>query len=276
MFKLSNPFAPQPVQAAPVAQQQPNQNTQVVAPQAGAQPASSGSPMIDQSKQGGGAQTVAKETSPLDAYAELWETKTEEAGGGNPTNPKTPATAKDPDFVGYAGKIDFSRVLAKNPELVTKALQGDAGAFGQVLNSVVQAAVAVSLKSSHSMINTRSAKDRESIIGDLPNHFKSFSVAQSGSKNPAFKHPALKPVVDAFKQQFLQKYPDATPQEIEDHTENYMRSSFEAAGFTPKPGSKGAPVLEETSEDPQIAKMQKQERGQFNWMEEYGLEEPKV
>ena len=233
-----------------------------------------GSAQIDQSKQGPDGGKTVKETSPLEPYTDLWKDEPQNKDGGNsntPTPTPTPAqTNTDPDFSAFAKKVDFSRVLSQNPELVAKALGGDTNAFGQVLNAVTQAVFATALKSTHTMMAKREKTIRDSIIGELPQHFKSLSVQNSGYKNPAFKHPAMKPLVDAAKQQFLQKFPEATTAEIDDHVENYMKATFEAAGFKAPAGGK-------TSEDEAIdvttnvGKMQAQAAGVFDWNEAYGF-----
>lgn len=277
MFKIPNLFGnqPQPAAPAPVVQQQPVQTTQQQ-PQA-----TSGSVMIDQSKQGTQGNQPKEKSSPLEPFADLWNDKPKELTEGNQpapvANPRTPAKTSEPDFAGFAGKVDFSRVFAKNPELVQKALGGDVAAFGQVMNSIVQASYAAALKSSHSMIGAREKVIRESIISELPQHFKSLSVQNSGYSNPAFKHPAMKPLVDATKQQFLQKFPDATPAEIDTQVEQYLAATFEAAGFAKTANASGkgkvvdAEIIDQTTNS---GRMQAQVEGQFDWTKDFGLEVP--
>lgn len=236
------------------------------------QPQSSGSQQIDVTQQK--KNNPNQETAPLDAFNDLWKDKPADGGNVDPNNSATPqpkgkTAPQEPNFAEYAKKVNFSQALNSNPELVQKALQGDTQAFGQVINSVAQAVFAASLKSSHSMGASRETKFRESLIGELPSHFKSFAVANTPNENPAFNHPAFKPMVDVIKQQILQQFPDATPDDVNSKAKEYFTAVMETANPDFKSGKSQQQVPEL---QPSQARVAAQENGTFDWNKDLGLE----
>jgi hypothetical protein len=212
--------------------------------------------------------------NPLDPYKELWQdSNTPAANGGNPapdnSNPQKQQQQQPASHADIAKKINFSQIL--NPEIVTKALSGDTAAFSQVINQISQASFAASGKYAEQLI-AKAVKDSEGRIGSsLPEKFKAFSLQNSTLPSKALNHPAVRPMVDAIKQQFMHKFPDATTKEIEDHANSYVSSMFEALesernevqSQSNSGNSSGRGSAEVTD------RIKKQETGEFDWSKEY-------
>lgn len=61
------------------------------------------------------------------------------------------------------------------------------------------------------------------LSGEIPNAIRSnLTNERIGDLNPAFKHEALSPMVNALKSQFETQYPNATSQEIASMTQGYL------------------------------------------------------
>lgn len=244
-------------------QQQPQQNNQ----QQQKQPPqnSSGSQMIDQTQQrkDGGEGNVDQNTSPLEPYKDLWQdAPVEKDAQGNPVT-KTPSNdnkVQGPDFAKIAKTLDFTRIL--NQELVAKALGGDQAAFGQVLNSVVQASVAASAKMSHQVATKLNKDSLESFKSTLPAEFKKFSVAGTPLKNEGMKHPAARPIVEAIRAQFSEKYPELSAEEATVKAEDYLQASFKHM-FPVKDAESEA----ESGMSENTKRIATQSAGTFNWDE---------
>ena len=170
--------------------------------------------------------------SPLDQFKDLWQT--------NPANTAATPDLNAPVFnvdpvklFDAAKKIDFTRSIS--PEIVQKALSGDAEAFSAAINAAVQQSYAQSSHLTTQMIEQALKQNNTKITGLLPSAFKSLQVNEGLSANPAFQHPAAKPIVEALQAQFTKQYPHASAADIQKYALEYLNGFAQAVSPAPAP-----------------------------------------
>lgn len=109
-----------------------------------------------------------------------------------------------------------------SPELVTKALGGDQQAFGQAMNSVAQAVFGNMTQLTTHLIEQALSKHGSGMEEKFNEQIRQFRSSEVLSKNPLFNHPASRPLVEALKTQFAQKFPEATPEDIAQQASEYL------------------------------------------------------
>lgn len=176
-------------------------------------------------------QQATPPASPLDKFTELWHPKKNEKG--EPVAPaadplRQPVFNFDPAKIqATADQMDFTGGV--DPELVTKALGGDATAFSDVINQAIRTAVVGMTVNSGNLINTALASNNERITAQLPTHIKKHQLQQqSPDDNPVFNHPAAQPLVQTLKQLALAKDPNANVADINMQIAQYLTGLSEA------------------------------------------------
>lgn len=229
-----NPQMQQPLQQPN--QQSANQNPQVPA----ANPANPQSPAVE--------------------FQDLWTIDPKQKG---------PADLGDFSFQFDPAKVeqqvaglDFTRNLS--PDLLAKINAGGPEAMSALLaamNVVGQQAMKTSLLASTRITETGIKNSGQRIKDNLPGLVRNESVSNAlREDNPLFNDPATAPIMEAITQQFTQKFPNATPQEIREQAKKYM---VNFAGTAAKFGGKqvvdqqvqqnsgsGAPVQTDWSSEP--------------------------
>ena len=212
-FKPAAPAAPAAAAATPAPGTAP----------AGATPTpSAADPLAFQAgKQGG--------ESPLANFADLW--KIDDTNKPiDPTAALTPNFKIDPAAVVNAAKtVDYAKLVP--PELMTKALSGDANAMGAVLNAVTQASTANAGMNTAKIVEAALAHQAKQLMSILPGQVRQQQVnMQVNQDHPIFSNPAAAPMVDMLKNQFATKFPMATPAQISEYTANYLTEFVSAVG----------------------------------------------
>lgn len=177
------------------------------------------------------SQQVTAPVSPLDKFADLWQTKTTSDGKPVPipADPlKQPVFNFDPVKIqATADQMDFTGGI--NPELVAKALGGDAAAFAEAINTAIRTAVVGMTINSGNLINTALVSNNDKFASQLPTHLKKHQLLESaGSDNPVFNHPNVQPLVQSLKQMALAKDPNASVADIEAQIAGYLTGLSEA------------------------------------------------
>lgn len=219
--------------------------------------------------------TKLENASPLDGYADLWNTASNNSGEQQQQNnnqdktqnqqTQTPAKT-EPRFTpeklqAAAKKIDFARNLP--PDLIGKAFpNGDATAISQIINHIGRTAFVLGGHTAGEISSDGLSGFKTSFEAELPNRIRSHAIHSSGYKNQAYKHPALKPFVDLTKQQMMQKYPEATPEDIDQHVETYMSGILEAVG-------KGNPEAQTQQAAAATNTQGRQLDGTYDWNKEF-------
>lgn len=170
------------------------------------------------------------EQSPLAEFQDLWK--------DDPTkkqDPATPITSASPEDINKSmQKLDFSNVIT--PQNLTAIGQGGEAAqkaFVETLNSfgrtlMTQATVV------NNTITQRAVSDAvTSYAAKLPQTLRDqTSAVHLADSNPLFNNPAVKPIMEATRSQLLEKFPNATPAQITEMTNNYITAVSQA--FAPK------------------------------------------
>ena len=137
-----------------------------------------------------------------------------------------------------------------NPEVLNahmqKALQGDQNSLMELLNSVAREVYARNAKLSATLSERAATTTADSLRGQLPQHMRDFAAEEGlQNLNPAYNHPAAKPMVTALKSQFSQKYPNATSGEITKMVSTYL-DNFSKATKMPDPASQDSRTQNQT------------------------------
>lgn len=168
--------------------------------------------------------TTTGTESPLDRFKDLWHPNVDK--DGKPVaNPGAPSKFLNFDMGKMQeaiSKMDFSASV--KPEVSEAALKGDSKAFMEALNSVSRATfLNMSQATTHLMEQALQQQQSrfDSTISDRVRQVVSRNALLG--ENPAFKHPAFQPVVEALEQQFRSKFPQASPDDIRSHTMEYLK-----------------------------------------------------
>lgn len=188
----------------------------------GNQPAANPNPQTEQTQ------------SPTDKFKDLWSTPTQQQN-------QAPNFKLDPAQLSQTtSKMDFAKSV--NREDLAKIAQGGEAAIealGNVLNTLGREVFAQSAQFSSYMTDSGYQSASKVIDSGLPGAIKKQLTEQHlYQANPRLKDPALQPMIGALQTQFSQKYPNASPQEIESLVTQYMTEVVGAAFNKEEPASK--------------------------------------
>ena len=166
---------------------------------------------------------------PLNAHLEdmsrVWNTAT--TADGKPIAPQADPLAlpvlnfKNEDVMTASGKLDF--MSSVNPELVTKALGGDAAAFADVINTAVRQAFGAATINTGQMVNGAFNTYSRQIDQALPTRLRNHEIATRQSDDPILSHPAVAPMVAAMKGTVAAKNPQLSPEQVQRVAEEYVK-----------------------------------------------------
>lgn len=173
--------------------------------------------------------TKTEPESPLAQYTDLWKIDATKKPADEPLFNVDPTKLHE-----AAAQTDFTKVIT--PELRQKLAAGGDEAITasiEAMNKIAQANFAQSAfattKIVEQVVDKLTAKHEAQIAEMLKQSKVSDSLNQN---NPQLEHPAIAPLVNAMKQQFMEKYPNATPTQISEMTRDYFQVA--AKVFTPE------------------------------------------
>lgn len=199
--------APAPAAPAPTPTSQLNQAPGTVAPQNGTVPATlpnegtSGSPAVD--------------------FAKLWDTP------ANPdqTNKSLFANIDPAKIQEAAGKIDFAKVVS--PEILTRIQAGGADAsvaLMEAMNRTAQTVYGQSAVATTQIVDRAVQEAVSRFEQSLPNQIKKQTASESlRAQNKMLSNPAIAPVVNAVQAQLNNQFPNASTEELNQMTMQYMQ-----------------------------------------------------
>ena len=205
-------FGGTPAQQQPVQQQQTPGN---IPPNSGAvDPANSTVPAgtVTQSQQ------QPPETSPLDAFADLWK----------PVEGQTPEQLFpniDPaKLMEAAKKTDFAKVITdEQMEAIAGGGQNAVAAFTGAMNSVAQAVYANSALATTRIVEEALKKAQSTYDAKLPSLIKKQNLSDTlRAENPMFSNPAIQPIISALEAQAALKFPNASQSELTSFVKSYL------------------------------------------------------
>lgn len=190
-----------------------------------------------------------KEVSPMDQFGELWKNEPHKEGDPTPFNPSQIFNLDPKSMQEAVGKINFAQSVT--PEML-QAIQGGGEesikAFMQAMNSVAQQTMTMSTTAAAKMIEQAMTGASGAMDDKISKQVKLNQVtSQLQEANPALNHPAAAPILEGIKQQLVNKYPTASPQEIAKLAGDYL-SNF-AALAAGKKEEAAAPVSPDEATD---------------------------
>lgn len=132
-------------------------------------------------------------------------------------------TIFDTDLKGWEGAMkNVDLVAGIEPENIQKALAGDANLFMEIIQQVARTsmhnAAFMSLKASGSGFTT----GQEAFSKTIPDMITSHKFDNLWQGDSVMNHESAQPMVQALTNQLRNQYPQATPQEIQTHVQQYF------------------------------------------------------
>jgi len=178
----------------------------------------------------------APELSPLDKFAKIWETTPVD-----PNNKPSPDNAVTPEkMMEAASKVDFTRVIDQE-SLAQIAAGGDGAvkALVAIINKTSQTVYGQSSVVAKKLVDQAVESATQDFTSRLPGLVRQQSLKDNMlNDNPAFKDPAVAPIVEALQQQFAQKYPQASANELNKMAQEYFAGA--AAVMAPQKPDKSS------------------------------------
>ena len=167
---------------------------------------------------------------PLAEFKDLWQTKPTDSN--QPSNTPTPLDAATVQKA--VAKTDFSQALTPDTlAAIAAGGEGTAKAFAEALNQVAQQSVTQSIMVANKLNEKAIADALAGQETKLQAQVRSQAAADHlKTSNPVFDNPAVKPIIEATHSQLLQKFPNATAQELTDMTNNFIVAMGKS--FAPK------------------------------------------
>lgn len=154
--------------------------------------------------------------SPLDAHSKLWE--------NDPTKaPAAPAPLFDIDPAKFNEAIksaDFTKSVP--PELLAKAMAGDAAAMTLALNTVAQTAFSHQTMATTKLIEQALNKRDEAVKASMPEAIRRAQIDSNLADSPIFQHAATRPLVDALTAQLASQFPKATAAQVAEQARKFV------------------------------------------------------
>jgi len=152
---------------------------------------------------------------PMADLSKLWETTPVDPKNPNPT-PVKYVPDIDPKALGETvGKMDFTKSVSAEQRAAMLA-GGEAGltAMFDVINSVGRQAVATTYQAGQKMMSSALERAEAGFMEKVPNQVRNANTDSHLASNPLVNNPAYAPLVANVKNQFLDKFPKASPEQV--------------------------------------------------------------
>lgn len=156
---------------------------------------------------------------PLLQFDKLWQPNVDDKGQPiqQDNEPTSYLPAIDPQkFAAMVDKMDFTRTITPEDwQAVTAGGEGAARAFGNVINKALRQAFSTSFAATTKFVEGgfNTAKDR--FMNGIPKTVRELMTDDAlYQSNPIMKNPAFAPLVKNVRDQYIQKWPKASPGEI--------------------------------------------------------------
>lgn len=198
--------------------------------------------------------------NPLEQYNELFKAPAPPPAGA----PAAPTQAVNWDQQQVAEAMNKMNFMAgAKPEdwaAVQAGGEGAVQAMQNIMNGAMRQMMVMQSGFAAQSANKAAEFAQQQFQSSVPEMVRaqlSQQALQTGNAN--VNHPALAPLVSVMTTQFQQQFPKATPQEIANHVQSYLRTVGEAFAPAPAPGAdtKSAPA------------------GQSDWGNWFGNQPPK-
>ena len=167
--------------------------------------------VIKQNLENGSNQT------PEEKYEEIWKVSPKGTAAEKLFNPNKE------EFNKVVNGMDFTKGI--DPELMSKALQGDAASLASLLNRVGQSAFSTATMSNREMIehaNTQQSQNTQKMVQE---QLRAMLAEQEAAKsNPAFSDPLVKPLLDEISGRLRAQFPEASSAELAKRAEKTLEN----------------------------------------------------
>jgi hypothetical protein len=179
------------------------------------QPNTQANPAVANNGNHSNTTTPNQPVNPLDAYAKMYDN----ASKATPDAP--PSFALDQETVSkVSSSLDFTKDLP--PELMTKALAGDAQAMIQAMNHVARGAYQTSLQHqsllTDKFVGARLEHDGKTLSSKVKSELTSSALASA----PNYQHPVVKAELTRIAKMIQAEHPDASPAQIAESAQKYL------------------------------------------------------
>lgn len=160
------------------------------------------------------AKAVAiEDKSPLEQHKDLWQTPAIDKDAKPPED----LFAIDQTKLGEAaGKLDFAKVVKREQlDAISRGGEEAVTAFASALNAVAQQTWQSNVATTSAFMKEAFAKKEAELDARISSALRNQGIDSALASNPVFNHPAAKPVVGAIARAMSNKYPDASPQELQ-------------------------------------------------------------
>lgn len=198
-------------------------NAPPAAPQAGDKPLSAAPPTADPT---GKLPGDVAPVNPLDAYKKMFD------NAAKNSDIQAPSFKIDPKILGeVSNTMDFTKGVA--PELMEKALAGDAKSLLAVIQSVGRNSYSASLEHATALTETHLGQRTDFESKRLDQGVKQHLTSNALSTAPNYNHPVVKNELNRVATHLSRENPDASPQEIASAAQQYI-ADLSAALNPPK------------------------------------------
>lgn len=164
--------------------------------------------------------------SPLEQFKSLFNTEQKVDKDGKPiveANDTRYLPINKEDVAKAVAQLDFTSGDATINEMMEKFAGGDASVLPQIINQALKQSYMQQTLLTSELMEKLGNQVSERIQKEIPQRFKDMSSRSSLESDPLFKDPAAQPVVNAIRQQILQKHPEASAQDVQELTKTYLR-----------------------------------------------------
>lgn len=162
------------------------------------------------------------EPHPMDSYVSMFAPRPVD-----PAAPKTP-TLSDPilspmDQTAFKAQLQTANFAsAIPPEVMQRAMSGDAAAFAEAINTAARESFAAAAQLSHGLVEHGARTAAERVSGSMDSRIRNFQVKAQTTSNEALMHPAVAPMLNAVKIQIAQSNPTLSPAAVQSQAEQYF------------------------------------------------------
>lgn len=178
--------------------------------------------------------------SPLVGLSELFNITHVDPNNPEPNKPKPMFDLNEDKLMEKVNTMNFVS-QAQMESLQERLQQGDTTAMAELINMAARAAYAESVKSAALVAEHSANYSMEHSTSQVPNLLQGALTQQElATQNKLFTDPAIKPMADQIAQQYRNKYPQATPQDIARYTQHYFKTvaeQFNQSSSAPNPAS---------------------------------------
>lgn len=132
-------------------------------------------------------------------------------------------------------KVDFTRdITPEEWKAVGEGGENAVSAISGILNKVTRKSFLTAFQASTKLAEQGFHSARERFAGEVPEHVRDLILDSELSSDPIMKNPAFAPVVKTVKQQYLAKFPKASPAELNAAVKQYFQYMGKELNAPPK------------------------------------------